>query len=210
MSRPDENRRRRFTLLDAIVLVALVALGIKTHQAVAAMIARNNLSAGPVSASTVIREIRSQGFLAIPVHVTYWFEIAMPWVLTLALSLFVLRLIPPRPRRARLARQLGFAATAMAVGSVLMVWASWLVLLLPLQMSRKLSFMTNWDYPHVFYNATIAAMVAAGVGVSVSWAMLLILGRSRAEADWVEKAGIVLGVILILCLPFYLWDSLLN
>jgi hypothetical protein len=76
-------------------------------------------------------------------------------------------------------------------------------------MSRKIVFMVNWDYPHVFFGVTLAAMVAAGAGVAVSWIIIFFQGCSRAKADWIEKAGIVLGVILIVSLPFYLWDSLL-
>jgi hypothetical protein len=209
VGRPGEWRPRRFTLLDAIVLVGLCALGIRAHQAVAGLIAETHLPDGPTTASTVVLSIRKRGFLAIPLHVVYWFEIAMPWVLTLSLSLIVLRLIPPRPKRSRLARQPGFAATMMAAGSALVVWTCWLVLILPLQMSKKLSAVSNWDYPRVFFGVTLAAMVGAGLGVAVSWAMLWILRRSREKADWIERAGIVLGVILILSLPFYLWDCLL-
>jgi hypothetical protein len=209
VGRPDEGRPRRFTLLDAIVLVALCALGIKAHQAVAGLISQARLPDGPTTASTVVLNIRKRGFLAIPLHVTFWLDIAMPWVLTLSLSLIVLRLIPPRPRRSRLARQPGFVAMTTAAGSALVAWACWLVLILPLQMSGKLAAVSTWDYQRVFFAVTLVAMVGAGLGVAVSWAMLLILRRSRAKADWIERAGIVLGVILILSLPFYLWDSLL-
>lgn len=73
-----------------------------------------------------------------------------------------------------------------------------------------MAFQVKWSYGHVFNNVTIAAMVAAGVGVAVSWAMMSSFRRRRAKADWIEKTGIVLGVILIFALPFYLWDSLLK
>jgi hypothetical protein len=209
MRRLDENRLRRFTLFDAVIVVAVCAMGMKVHQEVGAFFAKGGLQGGPVSVRTVIQDIKNRGFLTIPLHATYWFDIAMPWVLMLSLSLFALRLIPPRPRTARFARQLGFTAIAMALGSALVVWACWLVLLVPLQMSRKIAFWVNWDYPHVFYGVTLAAMVAAGAGVAVSWIIILFQGCSRAKADWIEKAGIVLGVILIVSLPFYLWDSLL-
>jgi hypothetical protein len=209
VGRPGEGRPRRFTLLDATVLVAMCALGIRAHQALASLIAQARLPAGLTTASTVLLDIRSRGFLAIPLHVTFWFEIAMPWVLTLSLSLIVLRLIPPRPRRSQLSRQPGFVAMATVAGSALVAWACWLVLILPLQMSRKLAAVSNWDYDRVFFAVTLVAIVGAGLGVAVSWTMLLILRRSRAKADWIERAGIVLGVILIISLPFYLWDSLL-
>lgn len=122
MRHPGEDRRRRFTLLDTLILMALLAQGIKAHQTVAATIAEARLPAGPVSAATVIQDVWRRGFLEIPVHALYWFEIAMPWVITLSISLLVLRMIPPRPARVRLARQPGFAAIAMASGSPLLLW----------------------------------------------------------------------------------------
>ena len=47
MRRLDENRLRRFTLFDAVILVAVCAMGMKVHQEVGAFFTREASKADP-------------------------------------------------------------------------------------------------------------------------------------------------------------------
>src|SRR5438067_423737 len=98
MMRPARNQARRFTLLDAIALVAALALGLAWVQAYQrSMRAIATANGGAVfSFSTPIR----------------YFGPLAPFLATLALCSFGLRLLRPRPSHRQLARSPGFAALA--------------------------------------------------------------------------------------------------
>lgn len=206
---PRPAIRRRFTLLDGIVLVAAFAGGLKGHQVVQAVLARSRMSQGAVGAGEVIRDIRARGFLKVPLHVTYWAESAMPWLMTAAFVLLALRLIPPRPARARLVGRHGSLAIRATVGTIAATWLSYALALLPLERAGLISAdMPSWAHKPVFHLVSLSAMAAAGAAVAASW-LTASCRRSRGRADWIDRTGVALGVVMIAATPFYLWISLL-
>jgi hypothetical protein len=106
----------------------------------------------------------------------------------LTLSLLPLRLMSPRPRRRRLARQPGFTATCAA--SIAFVFVG-------VGLARVVADMS---YPRSTGLAEIVELwgtLLAGVAVLVSWVCLLISGRWRAEPSWIDRLGRAMGVFWI-------------
>jgi hypothetical protein len=116
----------------------------------------------------------------------------IPWTV----ALLVLRLRRPRPSRRRLLAQPGFAACAFALGTMVMIALDeyWL----GVYAYREL----------VAFN--IQNIVALNYRISVSfapaglWALMGACGIWRAEPSWIDRAGRALGVLWIL-LMLYRW-----
>ncbi len=195
---PDERKperrpvvaHRRFALLDGIVLVAACGIGVRVQQAVHELQAEHPMRGGALGPGTVIRGIRDRGFPGAPLHVFSWFEFAMPWLMTAAFALLAPRLVPPRPptrrprdrgdRRIDRGDLAGLAPRAHAPGAGGVVSAD----------------MASWSRKPVFLLTSLSAMAASGTAVA-SAGLVSFLGRSRHRADWIDRAGFVLGVSMI-------------
>src|SRR4051794_11834741 len=101
---------RKFTILDALVLLAATAAALR-----ACMLVMDANNRGPESdfstPGAVLADMRERGFLFVPIHVFYWVEVAGPFLRAWCVALALLRAVPPRPERRRLSRQPGFSAT---------------------------------------------------------------------------------------------------
>ena len=168
MMRPARNPARRFTLRDAIALVAAVALGLAWVQAYQRSMAA---ATGGVA-----------GWFSVPIR--YFGPIA-PFLATLAVCLFGLRLLPPRPPRRQLARSPGFAALASSLLGLIITAATVAITTLVRRSSTLYLFFITMR------TINYSAPVIAG-----AWLALALSGRSwrRTERDWIEFLAIAVGV----------------
>jgi hypothetical protein len=174
---------RRFRIVDAMVLVASLAIGF-------ALIERQvrfdfldlQWSKPKLSAFASPK----QGDL-----VTVIASLLTP----LTLAVLVLRLLPTRPRRRRLFEQPGFTACAMVIFmDIPLIFGHY---------QYNINFyqtffpdVSGWNYLiQLNYRPEIAYAVAA------SWTLLALSGRWRAERSWVDRAGRVVGWLWILLIP---------
>jgi hypothetical protein len=186
--------RRRFRLLDAMILVAATALG-------CALVQWTSRVHGSAFSWRSICE-GSQGLLGqFPRKdwVTFAAEVAqlgimtsvatMPLVATLAL--LPIRVIGPRPSLRRLARQPGMMATC-AVGVTIAFVGLFLVAAAP---GAQTGVFTVPDKSAVV--AMLFLPMFAGCALLVSWITLLVSRRWRAEPSWVDRLGRSTGVFWI-------------
>ncbi len=170
--------RRRFTLLDAMILVAATAVGY----------------AG-VRVTYHIMRVNPGEFLQFAsvgdfLNLTFVLSLlAMPVLASWTLTLIPLRLLAPRPRFRRLARQPGFAAAVAPTMAAMFLTP-------PIAFGEILSMnQSHWDPFLVIYPLVPASL---GVSVVVAWSLLLLGRRWRAEPSWIDRLGRALGAIWIL------------
>ncbi len=116
--------------------------------------------------------------------------LASPLFMSGSLALLVARLLPPRPRRSDVFRQPGFTAswvTALFIG----IHTLTMFMLNPDKLSN-LEFIQCFDYGY-FWRAS----AESGGGVLVAWMTLALAGCWRAEPNWIDRSGRVLGAVWI-------------
>jgi hypothetical protein len=182
--------RRRFRLLDAMILVAATAAGCALSQPV------SHALVGDLSWET-LPEIWNPPYRS---SLTDWDVLeerailvaclTMPLVFVWTLALIPIRLVGPRPPFRRLTRQPGMmaaCATMMAIAFIGLQFAAGLTVI-------------GWDSTCELVLGYSSAFVPTliGLAVSVSWMTLLVGRRWRAEPSWVDRLGRALGVFWIL------------
>jgi hypothetical protein len=171
------SQNRKFTLLDAMVLIAATACGlVPVGLALEQLVLRiSQVSWG---------RLREESYREFLLH-----ETTLVWQIASQLSgvvvfflmfytvvLFVIRLLPPRPPIRNLARQPGVWACGTAtLALVLVVWVP------------------------SFKPVTIPAAVC------VAWLVLALTGRWQSESSWLDKAGRILGCCWLAMLPLFVW-----
>jgi hypothetical protein len=180
---------RKFTLSDAMILVAATAIALANARFVVLMKPHLDGSVARIA-------------LVLP-FLTFWTP-----------TLLLLRCRQPRPRFRRLVRQPGATACGLATlliiagGSCILVKRLTLIALLP---NSRLSILGDslllwwWAGDGFRWSAAIGAMVA---GV---WIYQRICRLSRAEPGWIDRSGRLLGAcwvafFLLICW-FYLHES---
>lgn len=178
-----ETRRRPFTLLDAIALVAAVAVALAWYRFIGLphWVRRNS----PFDPRNWVdyKDLAIRGAF-----------IANPLVATLTPMLLVLRLRPPRPPLRRLMRRPGATAClaaviALAARAIEIASHTWEDYLYDFDELRfytedRLNFL-----PH-----------EEGLAVAVVWVVLGVSGRLRAEPTWPDRAGRAVGAFFLACL----------
>ncbi len=163
-----EAVRRRFTLLDAMVLVAATAVGIAAAQGSAEPIRRSLL--GLTTFSQPLR------FLVV----------ASPLLTPWSVALLGLALRPPRPPLRRLLGRPGIAAL-MASPVLAPLVAIRVAIIL-----RSVPINARGEYGiRLFWLNLIPAVDSA---VAVAWLSIWLGGRWRRSADWIDAAGRALGL----------------
>lgn len=177
--------RRKLTLLDLVVVVASIAAGLallRWRLAFADVLRffRTISDAVPWEWSAGAFSLRLSGLL----------DLATPCALTGTFGVLILRLLPPRPRLPRLARQPGFVAcvTYLAVAVFTTV-----TVLVTLQTRGKLGQLKPIDVVAYYMVASELAAHLGGLSVAVAWSVLWMNGRYRPEACWVDRLGRLLG-----------------
>ncbi len=199
-------RRRRFTILDVVILVAAGACGLRPHLLLIEFLGTRGIG----TARSMVGKFLEGNPFRTPYYVLYWFYIGAPWLIVASLALLALRLVPPRPRRSRRARQPGSLAILAASTGAGVVALAWCLLAWPLRRQGMLAASNTLTDQLVGYKMMLAASLAACAAVAAAWLALWFGGRKARETDWVEWAGRVLGALWIASAPFYLWAFLLN
>ncbi len=202
--KPPPGRRRGVGLSDLILFVAATAAALAVDRAFVTWYEPNFADPG-----LVIADMRRRG-LSAPFHITYWVQLASPFLLGWTLALIPARLRRPRPSLARLSRQPGAVACLAAAAAVVASLATWALLLLPgslgyVIVSRSLE---GRLFPNEYW-AYVYGLTAIGHAVFAAWAVLLLSGRWRAEPSWIDRAGRAFGLAWIALLPLNHWSAFL-
>jgi hypothetical protein len=163
------ERKRRFTLLDMLILTAATAIGLAWTRAYLSDFSAVFPSSHPQAGSWMLLRVRIHGITTC---------LLICWTL----ALLAIQLRRPRPRLRRLAQRPGMAAcNAVALIAVYQVLhlLSWSLIRAPL--SQPI-----WTFVAGCQPSISAAVAAA-------WLTLAMSGRWRAEPDWIDRAGRVAG-----------------
>lgn len=212
--RPVDPRRRRFTLIDAMVLVAATTVALAACRGVMAAYRSFHTPPRPVTPGDLVRDMQERGVLFAPFHVLYWSELAAPFLVAWATALALLRHVPPRPPRGRRRRHPGSVAVAVAAGSLGcgLVGYGLLASAWPLGWTLVSESFLGLLYPPAF-RCFMIAMTAGGFAIAGSWLALAGECRRRrrsARPDWIDRAGLALAVAWLAQTPLYLWASLIS
>jgi hypothetical protein len=190
---PIATPRRRFTLVDAMILVAATAIGCAWMPWI------SQLTEGEVSWSNFFEKVdlfrssdnASWTLSDVPILAVagiYFAYLTAPLFMAWTLALIPIRVIGPRPRWRRLARQPGMMA-ACAAGLALVfqgLMIPLVMLIIPQRLWPNLLELLEAGMP--------LPLLFIGLAVSTSWMTLLVGRRWRAEASWVDRLGRALGV----------------
>jgi hypothetical protein len=166
---------RRFTVLDAMALVAAVGIGLALARAYQSSMESAAAAAG--------------GAMTYPLSIRWFGRRPAPLLVSLTLTLFALRLIGPRPRYGRLVGSPGFAACyAAALGLAITA--------LTAVMELGKGYLSYRRSPLYLHFLMMRSVTFAAPSVAGAWVTLGLLGwwRRHRDRDWVEVSGIVIGV----------------
>jgi hypothetical protein len=185
---------RRFTVFDAMVLIAATAVGLAVARPLAGdyvRIQRLNWAASNAGTAGTAGPSDDLGGAAI---------VAMCLALSWTLALLPLRLRRPRPDRAGLFRQPGFAA-----GVSVLLASAILSLYFVATVLRQLSFghhFRDLDLYAMVYWPTCGMIYEDGLmfgpSVCAAWLILAGSGGWRSEPSWIDRAGRALGGFWVL------------
>ncbi|HEX8203521.1 MAG TPA: hypothetical protein VF590_23800 [Isosphaeraceae bacterium] len=173
--------RRRFTLADAMILVAATALGLDP--------ARRFLADVHIAVSWELTPVNVLEASATAVAAT------TPCAAMWTLGLLPLRLLPPRPDRRRLRRQPGFVSAAIGLLIGVVSGAG---------MTAILAFQPPIN-PQILALLILLLPLTVGPGIAASRLTLRMLGRRQPAADWVERLARLLGWFWIVAAPVNFW-----
>lgn len=164
---PGNTVARPFTLRDAMILVAAIALGamgVRSRLNVWSDQQTNCWGAGGYTIGIVI--------------------LIGPVLAALTAGFAVIRLLPPRPSRVELFRQPGFVAAFMAFGSTVLQ-------LVRMSLINKLLHNTGWSPNDVW----VSAIAKGGLGILAAWSALVLAGAWQGERSWVDRSLRLIAVI---------------
>jgi hypothetical protein len=173
---------RRFTLVDAIVLIAAMAVALVP---IRYFLTPDLLEARPTSWS----------LSSIWEFTLGWHWIATPFLVTWSLAVWVLRFRQPRPRLRRLFRQPGMAATTAILFSFALTGTK-LFGLFGIHFLANSSGLADWHNlaPELFFMYSMRYLNVLCDAVLSVWMLLWLAGAWRSEASWVDRFGRGLGV----------------
>lgn len=190
---------RRLGLLDAMILVAAVAVGLgwARYQATRSVYLINYF--GWMSAAGAPLFLAGHPVSATLARIWRWLALSVPCVTTLALGLLIVRLREPRPRGGRVFVQPGAAACgAVAVAATLETVRLSISLL---YQNGIAGVIANRDW-----RANLTAFFRPedhGIAVVAAWSALLLARRMRCERSAIDRLGRAVGVFWIVALVLY-------
>jgi hypothetical protein len=187
---------QRFSLIDAMVLIAELALGFRLIRGLS--LGRFLIKydpVGPMSPRYLAPWTRLDWFDWAVQTALNRFYFVLPILATLTVAVVLLRLRPPRPRLARLLRQPGIAASVAATSAI----ALWVPAVGAWATRRNLDE----------YQSLVFLTISAGSAVASCWTILLIGGRWRPDPGWGDRVGRVLGIVWLAPIPLYLLETIL-
>ncbi len=189
----NNNRCRRITIADAMLLVMGTAIGIAWTR-YWLLLEQDSYEAGLDRLTGFARNMR----LA-----RWWAEALSCCILSLSVTWMVVRLRKPRLSIRRLSRQPGFvsttaALTAFAVDSFFDITA-WMTGLIQVFDAPRWSLAWWGDvWEDMILSLCLRTLCAA---VVVAWLLLAISGRWRREPGWIDGIGTALGFYWLLVPP---------
>ncbi len=176
--------RRRFTLIDAMVLIAATAVALVAIRYI------DDLDL--LGASRAGWTFEGVWLAALGLH---W--ILTPLLITWSLALWVLRLRQPRPRLRRLFRQPGMAATTVILLSVVLLLFKLFGMIAIVCLANPSAFGTSggglpFEVLFVYSRQYLGALGDALLAV---WLVLWLARAWRCEASWIDRAGRALGIV---------------
>jgi hypothetical protein len=173
---------RRFTLIDAIVLIAATAIALVPIRY--------------ILGDFQFPETRTPGDL-----VERGAELSVilePLAMMLSLALWLLRLRRPRPRLRRIFRQPGTAAGTTIIVCTLGVLCMFLTIVLMNYITTRSRRFVIIDGVSGELESFFVLLSFAGFPVSCVWIALRLAGVWRAEPSWIDRTGRVLGIYWVL------------
>lgn len=193
---------RRFTLLDALVLVAATAAGIAASR-------EDWIRLWELDRAEKYREYGT--FWIVASAVIDVFDAAMLCLVAWTFSLLLLRLGRPRPRFSRLILQPGMAASAAATMALLVILyfdTQNHIIVSIINISYAIGDWSDWWL--LSQNAIEKSTSTTATAVLVAWAMLGCSRLGRCEPSWIDRAGRILGILWILFLLINSLDTTLD
>ena len=178
--------QRHFTLLDAMVLIAAMGIALVP---VRLYLWENWHLPQSWSAS----ELQQAGLDANIVLV--------PPGLALTAALWLLRMLPPRPRIRRVFRQPGLAAGTTTMVFALAALMSFVIYAMN---DRGLHFQSVNEM-NLWTRIGMIPMFLAGNAVAAVWIVMGLSGTGRAEPSWIDRAGRALGIYWITISVLFGW-----
>jgi hypothetical protein len=176
------TQRRRFTLIDATVLIAATA--------VALVPVRYAFSFGLVQGLPATWDVESGASFAFGLT---W--IVTPLLITWSVALWILRLRQPRPRLRRLFRQPGMAATTAILCALLLRAIEILGMVAIAMVAEPFGFAADGDLFSVDELGVQSDqwLRTLGGAVLAVWLVLWLARVGRCERSWIDLAGRLLG-----------------
>ena len=183
--------RRRFTLLDGMILVAATAVGYAGVHAFASQIMEEDLS-------SILRETVSKGRFRDLAAILLL--CALPVLAAWTLALIPLRLLKPRPSFRRLGRQPGLMAGlsfAITTGFLAILAPIFIVIASGKVISNGIVAGLIDTMNEFLGDFLLIPPAVLGAAVLVSWTTLIVSRRWRAEPSWIDRLGRVFGVFWV-------------
>lgn len=185
---PPARPSRRFTMLDALILVVMTAAALGIHRYV-----------GTDIWERWERQLKRQVQDGMPPRYlwttrTGWCEVMIaPLALLAAPTLLSLNLVPPRPPRRRWTTQVGALACMAAM----------VAFTFHLTAVGTDSWTRYGKYEDPFHFGLVEwlefPLWDAGIAVAAVWAIMALGGRLRSEPTWIDRSGRLLGFYLLAC-----------
>jgi hypothetical protein len=178
---------RRFTLLDAMILVAATAVGLALAREWARMITMMGILASP-----------EEGLLPELAPLTRQVVLGWPVVTMATLAVVALRLRRPRPPRRRLFAPPGVVACVVAACVIALDLAHHALIMIEdyFQYPQPANDAVRWGELERRSFQTVAS-TSVGFAVAASWLAMALARRWRPERTWIDRAGIVVGWLWI-------------
>ncbi len=174
-----ENPRRRFTILDAMIVVAAAAIAIVWTHAILEFTLREYQILGFTDGGVVIGSLQA----------------CIPALVLTNFAVLIMRSIQPRPSWRRIARQPGAAACGGVAFGVCLL----LILRLATLAFQRLSGLRVKGFAPSGSTTRFVTQSLTDMGLIVvgAWLALGVTRRWRAESSWIDLSGRLLGVCWI-------------
>jgi hypothetical protein len=195
--------RRTLTLFDGMILVAASAVGLSVFLWIV-----KSVLYGPLFVQMFAPPPQGWTTGQVLVRGVQWIGFALPFACAWTCTVPILRMRAPRPRVRRGLSQPGVAACVASL--VALVWAS-IALGGTLAVDRLASDTLSADPRRWLFHFIVEELFAyVGLAVASTWAALLLAGRWRRSADWIDRFGRILGAFwiasgLVWACRRYLW-----
>ena len=188
MTGTTQQKARRFTIADGMILIAATAFAMAWTSSAW----RQFGSAMPTPSSILT-------WTGLQAWVTVILALAFPCLIFWTFALALLRWKKPRPRWRRAARQPGMTAT-LATSITLMLILPIIVALVVHQVYQTGLTKEVWSQlPGGLLEVMLMFSPLISVAIIVSWILLALQRQWRCERSWIDRAGRVLGSTWIVC-----------